>query len=103
MSGASRVLIQEKVATQTALGQTMVWKPVAQYYCRKVPLSVSAVARYQQLNTEVTDRFIFKGSPDIDLGVHRLVFGGRIYQPMTSIKVNGKGDSEVACNDIGAI
>ena len=77
-----RVTIQLRTATQTALGETVVWSPVETRYGRKIPLDVKTIAQYQQLNTVVTDKFVFRGSVTIELGKHRLIQGGKTYEPM---------------------
>lgn len=86
----SKIQIQEKVITQGALGETVVWKPVQTIYGRRVPLSLNTVAQYQQLDTVVTDKFIFRGSVAIDLGKHRLLHGSKTYEPQsTSQELDG--------------
>lgn len=81
-----RVEIQVRVATLISTGETVVWKPVETRYARKVPLDVKTIAQYQQLNTVVTDKFIFRGSVTIELGKYRLIHGGKTYEPMATAR-----------------
>ncbi len=81
-----RVIIQEGVATRTALGETVVWSSVETRYARVIPLDVRAVASYQQLNTVVTHKILLRGSVTIELGKHRLLHGPKIYEPQSSAK-----------------
>jgi len=69
-----RVRIQERTTTQTALGETEVWKPVAIRYARVIPLDVKARAIYQQMQSEVTHRVVMRGAVSLNLGVNRLIW-----------------------------
>ena len=82
----SRVQLQEKVTLQGALGQIIVWKLVQNLYARRIRLDVRAVAQYQQLGTVVTDRYLFRGTVDINLGKHRILHGPKTYEPQASAK-----------------
>lgn len=82
----SKVQIQEKTITQGALGQTVVWKPVSNYFARVLPLDVRAIASYQQLNTVVTQKVLLRGIVTIELGKYRLLHGSKIYEPASSAK-----------------
>jgi len=88
----SKVQLQQKTATQGALGQTVTWEPVQTIYARVVPLNVNALAQYQQLNTVVTHRIVLRGEVDIDLGEYRLLHGSKTYEPQVSAK-HFKADS----------
>ena len=86
----SKVKLIEKTKTQGALGQTVVWKPVHEYFCRVIPLDVRAIAQFMQLDTVVTHKVILRGTVSIDLGSHRLLYEDKTYQPQQSAKhVNG--------------
>jgi len=77
-----RVQIQEKVITQTALGQTVIWKPTLRMYASVIPLDVKARAVYQQLNSYVSHKIILRGSVDITLGNNRILHGDKTYEPV---------------------
>jgi len=81
-----RVQLQEKTVTQTALGQTITWKPICAYYARVIPLDVKAIAAYQQLSTVVTHKILLRGTVEINLGSHRIVHGSKTYEPQSSAK-----------------
>jgi head-tail adaptor len=83
-----RVQLQVKTATQTALGQTVTWKPVQDYWARVIPLDVRTIAQYQQLNTEVTHKIILRGTVTVSLGAHRVKHGAFTYQPQATAKHN---------------
>ncbi len=57
-----RVLIQVKTSTQTALGETEVWRPVESKSARVIPLDAKARAVYMQMKSEVSHKVIFRGS-----------------------------------------
>ena len=82
-----RVQIQLRVATQTALGQTVVWKPLLRRYASVIPLDVKARAVYQQLNSYATHKIIFRGSVDITLGANRILHGTKTYEPIEPAQV----------------
>ena len=78
-----RVMIQIKTVTQTALGQTEVWKPVATRYARVIPLDSRVRLAYMQLQSEVTHKIIFsKGAVTLTLGNNRIKHGSKTYEPM---------------------
>lgn len=79
-----RVQIQLRTSTQGPGGEAVVWSPVETRYCRKIPLDVRTISQYQQLNTVVTDKFLFRGSVTIELGKYRLLHGGKVYEPVES-------------------
>jgi len=78
----NRVQVQERTTTQTATGETEVWKPVQWKYARVVPLDARARAHYQQLQSEVTHKIIFRGSVNISLADNRFLHGAKIYKPV---------------------
>jgi head-tail adaptor len=57
-----KIQIQVKTTTQTAMGQTVTWKPVQDVYARVIPLSVQTRASYQQLNSKVSYQVVIKGT-----------------------------------------
>ena len=78
-----RVQIQVRTAVLTSMGETVTWKPVANRYALRVPLSVEARAVYQQMNSVVTDKFVFsKGAVNLTLGNNRIVYGSKTYDPV---------------------
>lgn len=78
-----RVIIQLRVATQTALGETVVWTPVSSRYACVIPLDARARAIYMQNKSEVTHKIIFrKGAVTLTLGNNRIKHGSKTYKPM---------------------
>lgn len=78
----NRVQVQEKATTMTATGPTEVWKPVQWKYARVVTLDARARAHYQQLQSEVTHKIIFRGSVSLSLGNNRFLHGSKTYEPV---------------------
>jgi len=77
-----RIQIQQKTITQTATGETVVWKPIQTRYGRKIPLDAKARIQYQQMKSEVTHKMIFKDEVTLSLGTYRFYHGGNIYEPI---------------------
>ncbi len=82
----SKVKLQEKQVITGPLGQTVVWKPAHEYHARVVPLDVHAVAQFMQLNTRVTHKVILRGTVEVDLGSHRILYGSKTFLPQQSAK-----------------
>ena len=78
---SDRIQIQQRTATETALGSTVVWKPVQWRMGRVIPLSANARAQYQQLNTEVTHRIIFEKGITLNLADYRFKHLDKTYEP----------------------
>jgi len=78
-----RVTIQEKVPTRLAVGgESVVWKPVETRYARVIPLDARARAVYQQLQSEVSHKVIFRGNVSLSLGNYRLLWGAKTLEPV---------------------
>ena len=77
-----RVQIQLRTATQTAMGETIIWTPVETRYARVVPLDAAARAVYQQLQSQVSHKVIFRGSVTLSLGNNRLLWGTKVLEPI---------------------
>ena len=77
-----RVQIQVKTSTQTALGETEVWKPVESRHARVIPLDAKARAVYMQMQSEVTHKVIFRDSISITLGNNRLLWKDKTLEPV---------------------
>lgn len=77
-----RVQIQVKDTVQTALGETIVWKPVETRYARVIPLDAKARAVYQQLQSLVSHKVIFRGSVSLSLGANRLLWKDKTLEPV---------------------
>ncbi len=75
-----RVIIQLRNATQTSLGETVVWTPVTIRHARVIALDAKARAIYQQMKSEVTHKVIFRGSVSLSLNNNRLLWGSRILE-----------------------
>lgn len=82
-----RVGIQVRTVTQTAIGETVVWKPVSSRYAQVIPLDARARAIYMQMQSEVTHKIIFsKGAVTLSLGNNRITHGSKTYEPMEPSK-----------------
>lgn len=77
-----RVSIQVKTPTPGPLGETVVWKPVETRYAQVTPLDAKARAVYQQLQSEVSHKVIFRGSVSLSLGNNRILHGSKTYEPV---------------------
>ncbi len=77
-----RISIQVKTSTPGPLGEEVVWSSVETRYARVIPLDVKTIAQYQQLNTQVTHKVVFRGAVTIDLGKHRLIYKGKAFVPI---------------------
>jgi len=73
-----------KTSTPSALGEDVTWSLVGSYWCRKIHLEVETISTYQQLNTQVTDRFIIEGKVAIKIGTHKIIHDSTTYQVMVS-------------------
>lgn len=94
-----RVQIQLRNVVQTATGETVIWTPVEKRYCRVVPLDAQARAAFQQLQSHVTHRVIFRGEVTITLGDHRLLWGSKTLEPVEAVQVLDNGTSTVAVKE----
>ena len=77
-----RVQIQVKTTTQTALGQTEVWSPVEVLNGLVIPLDAKARVVYQQMQSEVSHKVIFRGSVSLSLGNNRLLWKSKTLEPV---------------------
>ncbi len=78
-----RVAIQVRSATQTSIGETVIWTPVSTRYARVIPLDARARAIYQQNKSEVTHKILFrKGAVTLTLGNNRIKHGSKTYEPL---------------------
>jgi len=75
-----------KSSTLGAKGETATWGAASYYWCRKISLSVDAIASYQQLHTQVTDKFIIEGTVTIGLGTHKIVYNSVTYEPQATAR-----------------
>ena len=79
-----RVTVQLRVATQTAMGETVVWIPIEKRYARVIPLDARARAVYQQMNSEVTHKVVLRNTPSISLslGNNRILWKDKSLEPV---------------------
>lgn len=94
-----RIHIQVKTSVQTALGATVVWKPVETRYASVIPLDAKARAVYMQLKSEVSHKVVFRGSVSLSLGSNRLLWGSKILtlvEPTQSIN----NTTQVVCKEV---
>ena len=88
-----RVTIQVRTATQTSMGETVVWRPVEKRYALVTPLDAKARAVYQQLQSEVTHEVKFRGSVTLNLDNNRLLWKAKTLEPV--MPTEEKGNSTV--------
>lgn len=81
-----KVIIQVKVSTRTALGQTEIWKPVETRHARVIPLDAKARAVYMQMKSEVSHKVIFRGSVSLSLGNNRLLWKDKTLEPVGPVQ-----------------
>jgi len=81
-----RVTVQLRSTTATSTGETVTWTPVETRHCRVVPLSAAAIAIYQQLQSQVSHKVIFRGSISLSLGDNRLLWGSKTLEPVGPIQ-----------------
>ncbi len=95
-----RVAVQVRTATQTALGETVVWKPVEIRSARVIPLDARARALYMQMESNVTHKVIFRGSVSLSLGDNRLLWKDKTLEPVEPIQTLDDGTSIVMVKEI---
>jgi hypothetical protein len=78
---SDRIQVQQRTVSEGALGQTVTWKPVQWKHGRVIPLSVSAVADYQQIGSAVTHKIIFEDGVTLNLPDYRFKHNDKTYQP----------------------
>ena len=84
-----RVTIQLRTATQTSLGETIIWTPVEKRYARVIPLDARARAVYQQLQSQVTHKIVMRGVVSLSLGNNRILHGSKTYEPIEPVLAIG--------------
>jgi head-tail adaptor len=75
-----RIQIQQRTVTESAMGSTVVWKPVQHRYGRVVPLSAQARAEYQQINTVVTHKILLAKGVTVNLADYRFKHLSKTYE-----------------------
>jgi len=95
-----RVQIQVKTTTQTALGETVVWKPVEKRHARVVPLDATARAVYMQMQSQVTHKVIFRDSVSLSLGNNRLLWGSKTLVPVEPVQTLDNKTSVVMVKEV---
>jgi len=79
------VIIQRRTATQTSMGETVIWTPVQTRHARVVPLDAAARAVYQQLQSQVSHKVMFRGSVSISIGNNRLLWKDKTLEPVEPV------------------
>jgi hypothetical protein len=79
--------IQERTASLSGSGETVVWNPIETRHARVVPLKASAILAYQQMNSEVTHKVVFKGLCTVRLGDHRFMWGSKTLIPVLPAQI----------------
>lgn len=95
-----RVIIQLRTATQTATGETVIWTPVETRHARVVPLDAAARAVYQQLQSQVSHKVIFRGSVSLSLGDNRLLWGSKTLEPVEPVQTLDDKTSVVMVKEV---
>lgn len=91
--------IYTKSTTTGALGNTETWTAGDYYWTRRIPVDVQTKTAYQQLNTVVTDKFLFDGTLELSLGQHRVYYGGKYYEMAESAMHHG-GQTTVLVSEV---
>lgn len=81
-----RVIIQVKSTTQDAGGETVVWTPVQTRYARVIPLDARARIAYQQLQSQVSHKVVFRGNVSLSLGANRLLWNDKTLEPVEPVQ-----------------
>ena len=84
-----KITIKQKTATQTAMGQIVVWAPVQTRYGRVIPLNAQARAQYQQMNSVVTHRIEFEKGVPLTLADYRFLHLDKTYEPVEPAQTIG--------------
>jgi len=84
-----RIIIQVKAIISGPLGETVVWKPLETRYARVIPLDAKARAVYQQMQSEVSHKVIFRGSVSLSLGDNRLLWKDKTLEPVEPVQEIG--------------
>ena len=95
-----RVTIQLRVATQTAMGETITWTPVEKRHALVVTLDAAARAVYMQMQSIVTHKVMFRDSVDISLGNNRLLWGSKILEPVEPVQILDDKTSVVMVKEV---
>ena len=84
------VRIQERTATLTSAGETVVWNPVETRHTNVISLDAKARLLYSELKSNVTHKVVFHGEVTIRLGDHRLLWRDKMLVPSAPAEyVNG--------------
>ncbi len=76
-----RIQLQQRTVTEGAMGPTLTWAPVQWRYGKVIPLSATARAEYQQLNTNVTHKLIFEKGITLNLADYKFKCLNKTYNP----------------------
>lgn len=91
-----KVTLVEKTLTQTALGQTVTRRPISDHYAAVIPLDVETITQYMQLHTEVSHRILLRGTVEVDMGTHEVLYQGQLYEPTVSATHHGQVTEVIA-------
>jgi len=95
---SGRIQVQQRTVTEGAMGSTITWKPVQWRYGRVIPLSATARAQYQQLNTEVTHSLIFTEGITLNLADYRFKCLDKTYEP-TQPPIIREDNTVIVCKE----
>lgn len=76
-----RIQIQSRTVSEGAMGQTVTWAPVQHRFGRVIPLSATARAEYQQLNTSASHKIMFEKGITLNLADYRFKCLDKTYEP----------------------
>lgn len=95
-----RVTIQLRTATQTVTGETVIWTPVETRHARVIPLDAKARAVYQQLQSQVSHKVIFRGSVSLSLGNNRMLWKDKTLEPVEPVQTLDDNTSVVMVKEV---
>ena len=76
-----KIQLQQRTVTEGALGQTLIWAPVAWKYGKVIPLSATARAEYRQIGSNVSHKIIFEKGITLNLADYRFKHLSKTYEP----------------------
>ena len=94
-----RMEIQQKTTTLGPLGSTESWDTISTLWARKIPLSVTTIAAYQQMDTVVSHKILLRGTVELNLSEHRIVHGSKTYALTVAAK-HYDGVTEVIVSEV---
>ena len=94
-----RITILQRVATMTAIGETVTWVPVEKRYARVVPMNAKARAIYQQMQSHATHVVTLRDDVSLSLGDYRILWKDKTLDP-TDPPTEREGVTTIAVEEI---